>query len=70
MVQSCSVNGSDFEWHSKTKQPNHCKSNQIAAILDSYVLVLFSNGQDYSYGPNHSHTEPSQTQNFLIMNGF
>ena len=30
---------------------------QVAAILDSYVLVLFLNGQDLSYscnhGPNH-----------------
>ena len=47
---------SDFEWRSKTEQPYHSKSDQIAAILDSYVLILFLNGLDYSYsyGPHHS----------------
>ena len=39
------LNGPDFGWH--------YKSDQIAAILDSFELFLFSNGQDYScsYGP-------------------
>ena len=56
------LNGSDFELHSKTEQPDHSKFDQIAAILDSYVLVPFLNGPDYScsYGPDHSNTEPSQ----------
>ena len=35
------MNSLDFEWHSKTKQSNHSKADQIAAILDSYELVLF-----------------------------
>ena len=36
-------NVSDSKWYYKTKQPDHSKSDQIAAILDSYVLVLFTN---------------------------
>ena len=28
----------------KTKQPNHSKSDQIAAILDTFILVLILNG--------------------------
>ena len=43
------LNGSDLEWHFKTEQPKHLKSNQIAAIVDFYALVLLLNGQDYSY---------------------
>ena len=35
------LNGFDFKWHSKTEQPNHSKSDQIANILDSSVLVPF-----------------------------
>ena len=31
----------DLEWHSKAEQPDHFKSNQIAAILNSYALVPF-----------------------------
>ena len=44
------------------KPNSHSKSDQIAAILDSYVLVPFLNGLDYScsYGPNHSNTKPFQ----------
>ena len=54
-------NGSDIEWHSKTENPNHSKSYQIATILNS-LLVQFLNGQDYScsYVPDHSNTKPSQ----------
>ena len=48
------LNDSDCEWHSKTKQPDHSKSNQIADIFDSHVLVPFSTG------PNYSFTEQSQ----------
>ena len=40
-------NGSDFEWHSKTKQPDHYKSDQRATILDSYFLVLLSYSSDH-----------------------
>ena len=42
------LNSSDFKWHSKIKQPNHSKFDQIAAILDSNLLVLLLNGQDFS----------------------
>ena len=41
------MNGSDFEWHSKTKQPDHSKSDQKATILDSYFLVLLSYSSDH-----------------------
>ena len=36
----------DFEWHSKTQQPDHSKSGKIAPILDFYVLVLLWSSQD------------------------
>ena len=55
-----------LEWHSKTEHSDHSKFNQMATILDSYVLVPFWNGRDYgyicSYGPDHSNTKPSQIQ--------
>ena len=35
------LNGSDLEWDFNTKKPDHSKSDQIASILDSFVLVLF-----------------------------
>ena len=41
------LNGSYLQWHSKTEQPDHSKSDQIA-ILDFYVLVLFLDGRDHS----------------------
>ena len=37
MVESCLY----VKWHSRTEEPHHSKSNQIGAILDSFVLVLF-----------------------------
>ena len=69
-------NGSDFEWHSKTKKPGISKSNQIAAILDFSSGSVFEwsgptlgkliIGQDLryscSYGLDHSNTKPSQIQ--------
>ena len=33
--------GLDSELHSKAEQLDHSKSEQIAAVLDSYVLVPF-----------------------------
>ena len=45
-------NGSDFEWHSKNKQPDHSKLDQI---LNSYVLVLFLNFRDHSYSCSYGH---------------
>ena len=56
------LNGSDFEWHSKTEHHDHSRSNQVATFLGSYVSVPFSNGPDYSYVPDHSNTKPSHTQ--------
>ena len=50
------LNGSDFKWHSKTQQPDHTKSDQIAGILDLYALALSLNGQDYSYAPDNYNT--------------
>ena len=35
------LNGSDFKWHSKTKQPKHSKSDQIATILESKCWFCF-----------------------------
>ena len=53
-----------IKWPSKTQKLDHSKSDQMAAILESYVLVLFLNSSDYnyscSYGLNQSYTEPSQ----------
>ena len=63
------LNGSDLEWHSKTKQHYHSKSDKLAAIMD-----FFSNGRDYScsYDPDHSDTKPSLiwTSKHWILNGF
>ena len=42
------------------EQPDQSKSEQIAAIFDSYVLVLFFNGWDYSCSYDHSNNKPSQ----------
>ena len=57
----------------KTKQPNHSKSDQIAAILDTFILVLILNGWDYNfscgYGPKHSNTK-LDLPNIRILNGF
>ena len=35
---------------------------KMADILDSYLFIQYYNGRDhsYSYGPDHSSTEPSQ----------
>ena len=55
------LNGSDFECHSKSEHPNHSKTDLNGGHFESYVLVRFLNGWDhnYSYGPNHSKSEPS-----------
>ena len=58
----------DFEWHSKTQQPDHSKSRKIALILDFYVLVLLWSSQDYSwiYGPYYRLPDHSYRQWSLI----
>ena len=64
-------NGSYFEWHSKTKQLEHSISDQIATILDSYVLVPFLKGRDNSNGLIIlilAHLK-SEHQNIQIFNG-
>ena len=67
------LNGSDFKWHSKTKHPDHSKSDQIAAFLDSYVLFPFLNGTiALAIVPTIiilNHTQ-SENQNIQILNGF
>ena len=77
MVESCTMlNGFDFKWHSKTEQPNHSKSDQIAFSLDSYLLVPFLMVGTISIAvtmipiiliPNHPKLEH---QNICISNGY
>ena len=54
-------NGLVFKCHSKSKQPDHSKSDKNSHHLVFYVLVPFSNVWDhsyrYSYGPDHSKME-------------
>ena len=38
-------NGPVFECHLKTGQPNHFNNGQMDAILFSYVMVWYLNGQ-------------------------
>ena len=40
--------GTVFDCHLNTGQPNHLKTRQMDPILFSYVLVQYSNGQSSS----------------------
>ena len=42
-------NGLDLGYNLKSGQPNHWRTNQIAAILDVDVLVQFLNGWSMYY---------------------
>ena len=59
------MNSSDYEWHSKTEQPDHSKFSQMATILFFWSSIF--KWFDHLKKQNHP---KSEHWNIWILNGF